>query len=89
MTMTAAVAAQIEAAFDYRGHVTVTLADGRELEGFLFNRELAPLKGEPYVELIIKDREERLRLPAASVAAVALTGKDFAQPFVPPAQEKP
>ncbi|MBI3564156.1 MAG: hypothetical protein HY079_03055 [Elusimicrobia bacterium] len=80
------LAAQIEAAFDYRGHVTLTLADGKTLEGFLFNRELAPLKGEAYVEVIPKDSEERVRLAAKDLKAVALTGKDFAAPFVPPAK---
>ena len=86
MTVDKAVAEQIEAAFDYRGHVTLTLKDGRSIEGFLYNRELAPMKGEPYVELIPKDSEQRLRFPAADVRGVALTGKDFAAPFVPPAK---
>jgi len=80
------VAAQIDAAFDYRGHVTVTLEGGRKIEGFLFNRELAPLKGEAYIEVLVKDSEERLRFPAAAVSGVTLTGKDFAVPFVPPAR---
>lgn len=79
--------AQIEAAFDYRGHVTLTLADGKTLEGFLFNRELAPVKGEAYVEVIPKDSEERVRLAAKDLKAVALTGKDFAVPFVAPKKD--
>ena len=78
------VAAQIEAAFDYRGHVTLTLTDGRTVEGYLYNRELKPLKDEPYVEVIPKDSEARLRFPADQVKSIALTGKDFASPFVPP-----
>ena len=78
------VARQIEAAYDFRGHVTLVLEDGRALEGFLFNRELRPLKGEPYVELMVKDSDQRLHLSAASVRSVTLTGKDFAAPFVPP-----
>ncbi|MDE2491554.1 MAG: hypothetical protein KGM24_11960 [Elusimicrobia bacterium] len=86
MTLAQDVAAQIEAAYDYRGHVTLTLDDGSALEGFLFNRELAPMSGEPYVEVMRKNSDERLRLPAARVVKVALTGKDFAVPFVPPAK---
>ena len=81
-----AVAEQIEKAFDYRGHVTLTLADGKTVEGFLYNRELAPFKGEPYVELFRKDSDERLRVPAKHVRAVTLSGKDFAVPFTPPAR---
>lgn len=86
MALSKDVAAQIDAAFDYRGHVTVTLNDGRKVEGYLFNRELAPLTGEAYIEVMLKDSEERRRFPAEAVGAVALTGKDFAQPFVPPAR---
>lgn len=80
------VAAQIDAAFDHRGHVTMTLKDGKVLEGYLFNRELSPLKGEAYVEFIPKDKEDRLRFAAAEIKSLALTGKDFAAPFVPPAK---
>lgn len=83
MTLSNDVAAQIDMAFDFRGHVTVAFTDGKSLEGFLFNRELAPMRGEPYIELIPKDTDERLRFPAAAVKSVTMTGKDFASPFVP------
>ena len=86
MPVSKEVAAQIDAAFDYRGHVTVALGDGTKIEGFLFNRELAPSKGEAYIEIIPKDTDERRRIPADAVVGVTLTGKDFASPFVPPAR---
>lgn len=86
MTLSPDVAAQIDEAFDFRGHVTVTFQDGKTLEGYLFNRELRPLRGEAYIEVIPKDRDDRLRFPAASVKSVVLSGKDFAVPFVPPAK---
>lgn len=86
MTLSNEVAAQIDEAFDFRGHVTVSFTDGKRLEGYLFNRELAPMKGEAYIEMIPKDSDQRLRFPAASVKSVALTGKDFASPFVPPSK---
>lgn len=81
------VAEQIEAAYDYRGHVTLTLADGRTVEGFLFNREAVPLKGEPYIEMIRKDSDERLRFDSKDVKSIAITGKDFAVPFVAPKKD--
>ena len=87
MNINADVAAQIEAAYDFRGHVTLTLNDGKTVEGFLFNRELTPLKAEPYVEMIRKDSDERLRYPAKDVQSVVLTGKDFAVPFVAPKKD--
>ncbi len=86
-TLSNEVAAQIDAAFDFRGHVTVSFADGKTLEGYLFNRELAPMKGDAYIEMIPKDSDQRLRFPAADVKAVAITGKDFASPFVPPKKD--
>ncbi len=87
MTISKEVAAQIDEAFDYRGHVTVTFTDGKTLEGYLFNREHTPFPaGEAYIEMIPKNSDERLRFPAASVKSVAITGKDFASPFVPPAK---
>ena len=81
------VAEQIELAYDYRGHVTLTLNDGKVVEGFLFNREVTPLKGEAYVEMIPKDSDERLRFATKDVKSVAITGKDFAAPFVAPKKD--
>ncbi|MDE2510385.1 MAG: hypothetical protein KGL74_04625 [Elusimicrobia bacterium] len=87
MSVSKEVAAQIEIAYDYRGHVTLTLNDGTAVEGFLFNREVTPLKGEPYVEILRKDSDERLRFAAKDVKSVTLTGKDFAVPFVAPKKD--
>ncbi|HXT02503.1 MAG TPA: hypothetical protein VN915_17660 [Elusimicrobiota bacterium] len=87
MDVSESIAAQIEAAYDYRGHVTLTMNDGRTVEGFLFNREVAPLKGEPYVEMIRKDSDERLRFASKDVKSIAITGKDFAVPFVAPKKD--
>lgn len=87
MSISKDVADQIEAAYDFRGHVTLTLNDGKVVEGFLFNRELTPLKGEAYVEMIPKDGDARLHFAAKDVKSVALTGKDFAVPFVAPKKD--
>lgn len=79
-----AVAQQIEAAFDFRGHVTVTLQDGRVIEGYLYHRNLDERFGEPCIEMFPKDKDERLVVAAQSIRSIALTGKDFASAFVPP-----
>ena len=39
----------IDHAFDYRGNVTVDLRDGRELTGYLFNRDARAR--EPFVQM--------------------------------------
>ena len=74
---------QIEAAFDYRGHITLNFHDGSKAEGYLFNRDFGgpASKEPPYVELILKEKDERKRIPISSLKSVELTGKDYAETF--------
>ncbi len=72
---------QVEAAFHFRGNVTITLVGGEAFEAFLFNREFAHprLKEPAYVDVFRVGRAgtpERFRLD--QLASVALTGKDAA-----------
>lgn len=71
---------QIEAAYDYRGHVTLTLKDGSSVEGYLFNRLYAhPKNGESfYVDLIIKNKDQNRRVPMDQIGSIFLTGEDCA-----------
>jgi hypothetical protein len=70
-----ALAEAIERAFDYRGDVTLGLTDGRQLEGFLFNRnrEVA----EPFVQ-VFERHGDAVTLPYARICSVRLSGKDTA-----------
>lgn len=63
---------QIEAAFDFRGHVTLTLTDQSQIVGFLFNRDAE------CVELILEGSAEKKRYLVSNLAAVELTGTDEA-----------
>lgn len=65
---------QIEAAFDFRGHVTLTLTDGASVEGYVYNRHYE----EGCVELFVKNSDERRRVEISRIASVALTGEDCA-----------
>lgn len=69
---------QIEAAFDYRGNVTLTLKDGAALHGFVFNRDFAPKAGEAFVALYIDEQPQPTTFPVASIQSIALTGEDTA-----------
>ena len=72
---------QINAAFDYRGHVTLTLKQGEPVVGYLFNRELsAP---SPYVELVREGDAAEISVAVETIASIELTGKDHFVPFVP------
>lgn len=84
MPVSKEVAAQIDAAFDFRGHVTITFTDGRKAEGYIYNRMLEG--AQPFVEYFPKDSDARTKVPAESIAKVEMTGKDFAVPFTPPAK---
>lgn len=76
---------QVEEAFNFRGDVTLTFKDGREVVGFVFNRDLAPaaaVASAPFVEVARKDAPDE-RFPLAEIASVALSGEDHAVPFTP------
>lgn len=74
MTIPADVHSQIEAAFDYRGHVTLTLTDGSSVEGYMYSRDLKL----GCIDLFVKNSDERRRIPMSAIAKVALTGEDCA-----------
>ncbi|MGH7356151.1 MAG: hypothetical protein ACRELS_16430 [Candidatus Rokuibacteriota bacterium] len=65
----------VDLAFDYRGDVTIELADGGTLVGYLFNRdrEASP----PYVEVVGADGASRT-IPYAEIRVVRFTGRDTA-----------
>jgi hypothetical protein len=71
---------QIEAAFDYRGHVTITLKDGERVVGYVYNRQFAHprLREAPFIEIFLTGSGERRRFAIDAIHAVELTGKDYA-----------
>ena len=71
---------QIEEAFGFRGHVTLSLKNGEKVEGFLFNRVYgyAANKKESFIEVFPKGSDQAKRFPMALVASVAMTGEDCA-----------
>ncbi len=63
---------QVEAAFDYRGHVTLKFIDNTEVVGFLFNRD------DDSVELILEGSADKKAYAIANITSIELTGKDEA-----------
>jgi hypothetical protein len=68
--------AVVEAAFDYRGDVTVLLRTGEEVVGYLSNRYVAA--GEPFLEILPADGSEPRRLAYHAVRGLAFSGRDAA-----------
>ncbi len=68
--------AAIERAFDFRGDVTVRTADGRVVQGYIFDRRRAGTDSS--LRIIPSDGGERVTLRYDEVAALAFTGRDTA-----------
>lgn len=72
----AALAEVVDRAFDYRGDVTVVLDDGREVVGYLFNRNRDA--AEPFVQMFEREGGGPSRVPYARIRAIRFTGRDTA-----------
>ena len=66
----------IEAAFDYRGDVKLTLRSGEVLEGYLFDRHIGATLEQSYVRLIPKTAREKRNVPCADIARLELDARD-------------
>ena len=69
----------LEKAFDYRGDITLTLKDGRTIEGYLFDRRAdGPTLADCSVWLFPKDRDEKVTVRYSDIARLEFSGKDTA-----------
>jgi hypothetical protein len=68
----------LEHAFDYRGDITITLKDGRKVEGYIFDRRGGPTLATSTVRLIPSNSREKIAVSYSDVAALAFTGRDTA-----------
>jgi hypothetical protein len=66
----------LEKAFDYRGDVTVTTKDGKQIEGYIFDRVAGPTLANSFVRLLPKDSNQRQKIAYADIAALAFSGRD-------------
>jgi len=82
---------QIEAAFDYRGHVTITLKSGERVVGYVYNRQFVDpkLREAPFLEMFLAGSGERRKFSLEGIDAVALTGQDYAAPDAASEEQAP
>ncbi len=66
----------VELAFDYRGDVTVELAAGRKIEGYVSNRNTGAPR--PYLDIIPQQAQEIVQIPYDEIVAVTFSGEDTA-----------
>ena len=73
------IRAALEKAFDYRGDLTITLKDGRTVEGYLFDRKAeGPSLNECYVRVMPKDQPGKIVIRYGEIAALSFSGRDTA-----------
>lgn len=66
----------MDVAFGYRGDVTLELASGETIEGYLFNRNASA--APPFLQLFPKGQAGTQVVPYADIVTIALTGEDTA-----------
>ena len=72
------IRAVIEKAFDYRGDITITLKDGSQVTGYLFDRRVGPTLASSVLRLMLPSGDDRPAVPYSALAAIAFTGRDTA-----------
>lgn len=68
----------LEKAFDYRGDVTLTLKDGRVINGYIFDRRTGETLAESLVRIMPANERARISVPYSEIAALAFSGRDSA-----------
>ena len=67
-----------DAAFDYRGDVTLTLSDGSAVECYVFDRRPGATLAEGSVRVLVASTGERRTIAYDRIARLAFSGKDTA-----------
>lgn len=65
-------------AFDYRGDVTLTLADGSVVECYIFDRRAGATMQDSVVRVMLVGGGEKQTIPYDRITRLAFTGKDTA-----------
>jgi hypothetical protein len=68
----------LEKAFDYRGDVTLTLKDGRVINGYIFDRRPGATLADSTVRVIPSNERTKVTVSYADIAALSFTGRDTA-----------
>ena len=67
-----------DAAFDYRGDVTLTLADGTAVECYVFDRRAGTTLRDSYVRVMLPGGGEKRTIAYDAIRGLAFSGRDTA-----------
>ncbi len=68
----------LEKAFDYRGDITLTLKDGRRIDGYIFDRRTGKSLSDSVIRLYPVNSSEKASIAYADIARLEFSGKDRA-----------
>jgi hypothetical protein len=68
----------LDKAFDYRGDVTISLKDGRKIEGYIFDRRQGNDLSGSLVRLFPAGQDEKLSVAYSEIAGLSFSGRDTA-----------
>jgi hypothetical protein len=68
----------LEKAFDYRGDITLTLKDGRVVQGYVFDRRPGATLEASAVRIIPANERTKVSIAYSEIASLAFTGRDNA-----------
>jgi hypothetical protein len=66
----------LEKAFDYRGDITLTLKDGRKVEGYVFDRRTGKTLEDSCIRLLPANSGAKVTVHYSEIAGLAFTGRD-------------
>ena len=71
--------AAIEAAFNYRGDITLTLTNGESVTGFLFDRHINTTNPEnSFIRMMKIGTTDKTDIPVKNINEITFSGKDTA-----------
>ena len=65
-------------AFDYRGDITVSLKDGSQVVGYLFDRRTGATLESSSIRIVPANAKTRITVSYADVAGLTFSGRDTA-----------
>ncbi len=68
--------AALEQAFDYRGDVSITLKDGTNVDGYLYDRRSGPTLRESLVRLLPANGKPRVNVAYSEIASLKFSDRD-------------